>query len=98
MVSVGPGLAPLVDGALTSTLGWRSIFFVLLCTLCIGNSLFAWRLLPETRLEISNTSVSTLGYNYRRFLNSPAFLGYAIGGVRDDFTLWFCRLRTVHFR
>ena len=47
MVSVGPGLAPLAGGALSETLGWRSIF-VALCALGVVNlALVAWRL-PET--------------------------------------------------
>jgi MFS transporter, DHA1 family, multidrug resistance protein len=47
MVTLGPGAAPIVGGAMASTLGWRSIFFFL-AALGFANALFAWRLLPET--------------------------------------------------
>ncbi len=79
MVTVGPGVAPLIGGALASTLGWRSIFF-LLFALGMTNIAFTWRLLPETRVQTSNTGLPTLARNYRRLLGSPAFLGYAFGG------------------
>ena len=79
MVTVGPGVAPLVGGALASTIGWRSIF-VVLSALGAVNSLLAWRLLPETGRKASNASVATLADAYRQLLASPAFLGYAIGG------------------
>jgi MFS transporter, DHA1 family, multidrug resistance protein len=79
MVTVGPGVAPLIGGALASTLGWRSIFF-LLFALGMINIAFTWRLLPETRAQTSNTGFPTLARNYRRLLGSPAFLGYAVGG------------------
>jgi DHA1 family bicyclomycin/chloramphenicol resistance-like MFS transporter len=79
MVTVGPGVAPLIGGALASTLGWRPIFF-LLFALGMTNIAFTWRLLPETRAPTSNTGLPTLALNYRRLLGSPAFLGYAVGG------------------
>jgi DHA1 family bicyclomycin/chloramphenicol resistance-like MFS transporter len=80
MVMVGPGIAPLVGGALTSFVGWRSIF-IALCMLGVGNLVFAWRLLPETsRNKDSDTSIATWARNYRSLLASPAFIGYAIGG------------------
>jgi DHA1 family bicyclomycin/chloramphenicol resistance-like MFS transporter len=79
MVTVGPGVAPLIGGALASTLGWRPIFF-LLFALGMTNIAFTWRLLPETRAQTSNTGLPTLARNYRRLLGSPAFLGYAVGG------------------
>lgn len=79
MVTVGPGAAPLIGGALASTLGWRSIF-LLLFALGMINLAFTWRLLPETRAQSSGTDSTTLARNYRRLLGSPAFLGYAVGG------------------
>jgi DHA1 family bicyclomycin/chloramphenicol resistance-like MFS transporter len=79
MVTVGPGAAPIIGGAMASTLGWRSIFFAL-TALGLVNAFLAWRLLPETSRTPSSIKVSTLARNYGRLLRSPAFLGYAIGG------------------
>ena len=79
MVTVGPGVAPLIGSAMASTLGWRSIFF-LLCALGVSNLLFAWRLLPETGTPGSDTSAGTLARHYRQLLGSAAFLGYSVGG------------------
>ncbi len=79
MVAIGPGAAPLVGGALASTLGWRSIFFAL-ALLGVVNLLFSWRLLPESRASAATAKASNLARNYGRLLVSPAFLGYAVGG------------------
>jgi DHA1 family bicyclomycin/chloramphenicol resistance-like MFS transporter len=79
VVVIGPALAPLAGGVLSSTLGWRSIFLVLI-GLGAANILFAWRLLPETGRPTGSISVLGLGRDYKRLLSSPAFLGYAIGG------------------
>ncbi|MEO8858608.1 MAG: multidrug effflux MFS transporter [Burkholderiaceae bacterium] len=79
VTSVGPGTAPMVGGLLASTLGWRSIFY-LLCLLGVVNLLCCWKLLPETRQDASSTDVRALARNYGLLLRSPAFLGYAIGG------------------
>jgi DHA1 family bicyclomycin/chloramphenicol resistance-like MFS transporter len=79
MVVLGPGAAPLIGGALSSTLGWRSIF-VALAALGIVNLLFSWQLLPETKAPSDTSRLSGLARNYGRLLVTPAFLGYAIGG------------------
>lgn len=79
MVTLGPGLAPIVGGAMATSLGWRSIF-VLLCGLGIINVLLAWRLLPETRGPPPLAGGGSLLGKYGRLLRSPAFLGYSIGG------------------
>jgi DHA1 family bicyclomycin/chloramphenicol resistance-like MFS transporter len=79
MVTLGPGAAPIVGGAMASTLGWRSIFFFL-AALGLANALFAWRLLPETGATGASVKASALARDYRRLIASPAFLGYAIGG------------------
>jgi DHA1 family bicyclomycin/chloramphenicol resistance-like MFS transporter len=79
MVAVGPGAAPLIGGALASSLGWRSIFFAL-ALLGIVNLLFSWRLLPESKAAASTAKASSLARNYGRLLVSPSFLGYAVGG------------------
>jgi DHA1 family bicyclomycin/chloramphenicol resistance-like MFS transporter len=79
MVTLGPGAAPIVGGAMASMLGWRSIFFFL-TALGLANALLAWRLLPETAPTGASVKTSTLARDYRRLIGSPAFLGYAIGG------------------
>jgi DHA1 family bicyclomycin/chloramphenicol resistance-like MFS transporter len=81
MVTVGPGLAPILGAALAETFGWRSVLYAL-CGLGVVNFLFTWRLLPETgALDArANSSVAKLAHNYLSLLKSPAFLGYAIGG------------------
>lgn len=79
MVTVGPGVAPLVGGALAAFFGWRSIF-VALCALGAVNCLCAWRLLPETGAKLANVSGAALARNYAKLFASPAFVGYAIGG------------------
>jgi DHA1 family bicyclomycin/chloramphenicol resistance-like MFS transporter len=79
MITLGPGLAPVLGGALVATGGWRSILW-LLCGL--GGVLFVvcWRLLPETGRPKSNANLAELGRNYKRLLRSPAFIGFSIGG------------------
>ena len=79
MVAVGPGAAPLIGGALASSLGWRSIFFGL-ALLGVVNLLFSWRLLPESKAPAKPAKGNSLARNYGRLLRSPAFLGYAVGG------------------
>jgi MFS transporter, DHA1 family, multidrug resistance protein len=79
MVTVGPGVAPLVGGQLASAAGWRSIFF-LLSALGVANLVFALRLLPETRPSAAPTMAAALARDYWALLRSPAFLGYSIGG------------------
>ncbi|MCD0505941.1 multidrug effflux MFS transporter, partial [Bordetella petrii] len=79
MVTVAPGIAPIVGGALAASLGWRAVLFVL-CLLGVMNLLFAWRLLPETGAAVARVTASVLARHYRRLLGSREFLGYAIGG------------------
>ncbi len=79
MVTLGPGVAPLVGSALAGTFGWRSIFLALAAFGAV-NILLSWRLLPETAVAGSSGGTRTLLRNYAGLLRSPAFLGYAIGG------------------
>jgi DHA1 family bicyclomycin/chloramphenicol resistance-like MFS transporter len=81
MVTIGPGVAPLLGAALAATFGWRSIFYAL-TALGVVNLVFTWRLLPETGGvdARANTSVGALARHYGQLLRSPAFLGYSIGG------------------
>ncbi|MET0517300.1 MAG: multidrug effflux MFS transporter [Burkholderiaceae bacterium] len=81
MVTIGPGLAPLLGSALAATLGWRSIFYAL-SALGLAMLGLSWRLLPETGAAAhrANADARTLGRNYLSLLKSPVFLGYALGG------------------
>ncbi|MBP1850003.1 multidrug effflux MFS transporter [Rhizobium halophytocola] len=79
MTVIGPGLAPIIGGALTVTLGWRSIFVVLTAMGC-GLLLLAWRKVPETASPGQGASAREVGRNYRALVSSPVFLGFAIGG------------------
>lgn len=78
MVTVGPGMAPLIGGALVTTAGWRSILLAL-CVLGAANLLLTWRLLPETS-DGSGHDTRAVLRNYRHLIRSRAFLAYAIGG------------------
>ena len=79
MVSVGPGLAPLAGGALSETLGWRSIFLALGALGAVNLALVAWRLL-ETGHRMAGATAASLARDYLGLLRSPVFTGYAIGG------------------
>lgn len=79
MVTLGPGLAPLIGGALSEAFGWRSIFGVL-CALGATNIWLTWSRLPETGTRQAGVSTASLARDYGRLLRSPAFLGYAVGG------------------
>ncbi len=79
MVTLGPGLAPLIGGALSETYGWRSIF-VALCALGAANIWLTLRRLPETGQRRAGISAASLAREYGRLLRSPVFLGYAVGG------------------
>lgn len=79
MVVIGPGVAPLIGSGVTSTLGWRALFF-LLAGLGVVNFAFTLTLLPETRPPGRRTHLTKLASDYGGLLKSPAFLGYALGG------------------
>ncbi|WP_085933562.1 multidrug effflux MFS transporter [Enhydrobacter aerosaccus] len=79
MVVIGPGIAPLIGSAVTTTVGWRALFF-LLSGLGVVNFAFTWTLLPETRPRGRTTHLLALARDYGRLLKSPTFLGYALGG------------------
>lgn len=79
MVTIGPGVAPMVGGAVAGTIGWRAIFW-LLCGLGVANFLLTWRMVPETVKPVAGGGAAVIR-NYGRLLVSPAFLGYAVGGA-----------------
>ena len=72
--SIAPAIAPIIGGALLNTLGWRSIFWILLLWVLI---VLAWsaRNLPET-LHPSHRHVlrpGVLWRNYKNVLAEPRF-------------------------
>jgi len=72
--SIAPAIAPVIGGALLNTLGWRSIFWILLLWVLI---VLAWstRNLPET-LHPSHRHVlrpGVLWRNYKNVLAEPRF-------------------------
>ena len=81
MVTIGPGIAPILGATMAPALGWRSIFYAL-AALGLVNLFFSWKLLPETRpmLGPAQAGGRALARNYLQLLRSPRFLGYAIGG------------------
>lgn len=79
MITIGPGLAPLLGTALTAAAGWRSIFLAL-AGLGIVNLVFTWRLLPETGRPTGRVEIRSLARDYRTLLSSPSFVGFAFGG------------------
>ena len=79
MVTVGPGLAPILGEALTATLGWHSILW-LLCGLGATLAVTAWRILPETAPAAAHVDIRQLARSYAGLLRSPVFVGFALGG------------------
>jgi DHA1 family bicyclomycin/chloramphenicol resistance-like MFS transporter len=72
---IAPALAPVLGGVLLNTLGWRSIFWVLLA-LVIGLTLWSHRELPETLPKDARQSLAPRE-SWRRYLTvmrHPDFL------------------------
>ncbi|NLR97706.1 multidrug effflux MFS transporter [Rhizobium sp. P38BS-XIX] len=78
MTMAGPGLSPLIGGALAETTGWRSIF-VALTLLGVANLTLVVYLLRETPGRQGHDARQVVRY-YLQLLRSRAFLGYTIGG------------------
>ena len=79
MTMAGPGLSPLIGGAITASMGWRPVFIVLTC-LGAFNLFLAWRLMPETGTPTGRISAASVWADYRQLLGSWRFAGYALGG------------------
>ena len=97
MATAGPGVAPLVGGALAGLFGWRSIF-IALCALGALNALCAWLLLPETgaRGERQQRHAGAQHSPAPRFARLPRLCGRR--RLRDNIALCLHRLRAVHRR
>lgn len=78
MVTLAPGIGPLVGGAVANTAGWRALL-ALLCVVGVVNFILTWKLLPETGRPSRNAGKGLLR-SYWYMARSPAFLGFAIGG------------------
>ncbi|MFG1210488.1 multidrug effflux MFS transporter [Xanthobacter flavus] len=78
MITVGPGLAPLVGGLLADAAGWRSIFLAM-TLLGLANLLLTWRLLPETGQAGEGDAIGLME-SYGQLLRAPTFWAYAVGG------------------
>ena len=72
---VAPAIAPVLGGVLLNTLGWRSIFGLLL-VLTIATLVWSWRSLPETLPLAARQPLHprALWRNYRSVISKPAFL------------------------
>jgi DHA1 family bicyclomycin/chloramphenicol resistance-like MFS transporter len=79
MVTLGPGVAPLLGSLLELTLGWRAILYFLFAFGAV-NLLFALWLLPETGRPAARGGGTSLSRHYFGLLVSRRFLGLAIGG------------------
>lgn len=79
MMMIGPGLAPLVGGAVAALFGWRAIFAVL-AMLGALTLVLTWRLLPETGKPTGVMSPKVMLDDYRRLLKSPVYVGFTLGG------------------
>lgn len=81
VMGVTPLLAPVLGGWMGVHLGWRAIFWLMLCYGLLGFAAVAWGL-PEThdtRHEPPLRLGRTLA-DYAGLLASPAFLGYSLAG------------------
>lgn len=85
VLTVSPGIAPVIGGWITTFAGWRAIF-ALLVAMGLVTILLAFRLLPETRgghvsARPADAPRPNLLASYRRLLLQPAFLGYSLAGA-----------------
>ncbi|RZI58940.1 MAG: Bcr/CflA family efflux MFS transporter [Rubrivivax sp.] len=79
IVTIAPGIAPIIGAAMAPALGWRSIL-IALTVLGVAAMLVAWRQLPETGRHAQAQDLRSLAHAYAGLLRSPAFLGYSVGG------------------
>ena len=72
---LAPAIAPVVGGILLNTLGWRSIFGLLL-VLTLATLVWSWRALPETLAPAARQPLHprALWRNYRSVIARPEFL------------------------
>jgi len=73
--AVSPAIAPILGGALATTLGWRSIFYFM-CIIALLLLLMTWKLLPETLRPEKRQSLhpAHLLAGYKSMLGSLPFV------------------------
>ncbi|MDB5801949.1 MAG: putative transporter [Rhodocyclales bacterium] len=73
--AVSPAIAPIIGGAIATTLGWRAVFFFL-CAVALALLLMTWKLLPETLPPEKRQSLhpAHLLAGYRSMLGSLPFV------------------------
>lgn len=79
IVTVVPGIVPIVGAAMAPALGWRSIL-IALTALGVVAMAVAWRHLPETGRPAQAQDLRSLARAYTGLLRSPVFVGYSVGG------------------
>jgi MFS transporter, DHA1 family, multidrug resistance protein len=96
VLTVSPGVAPVVGGWVATLAGWRAIFVLLVVMGLVTIALAFW-LLPETRKPgargagtpgMADVSRPGLLASYGRLLRQPAFLGYSIAGACATSTMY----------
>lgn len=78
MVTLGPGLSPILGGLLAELSGWRLIFVVLSVLGFIN--LFLIFVYISNNSTKRPSSARVVLENYKKLVISPKFLGYTIGG------------------
>jgi DHA1 family bicyclomycin/chloramphenicol resistance-like MFS transporter len=73
--AVSPAIAPILGGALATTLSWRAIFYFL-CVVALSLLLMTWKLLPETLMPEKRQSLhpAHLLAGYKSMLGSLPFV------------------------
>ena len=79
MMTVGPGLAPIIGSSLVSAFGWRSVF-VALAALGLFTLACVWLKVTETGRPTGEVGFRPVIRDYGVLLRSRAFMGYAVGG------------------
>lgn len=73
--AVAPAVAPIIGGAISTTLGWRAVF-LFLCVVALALLVMTWKLLPETLPPEKRQSLhpAHLLIGYRSILGSLPFV------------------------
>jgi DHA1 family bicyclomycin/chloramphenicol resistance-like MFS transporter len=79
MITIGPGLAPLLGSGLSEAFGWRSIFLFLSALGCF-TVVLTWKNLRETGTATQRMDLRSLVGDYLSLLRSHRFMGISIGG------------------
>jgi MFS transporter, DHA1 family, multidrug resistance protein len=81
VMAIGPMLAPSIGGVLTDTIGWRSIFVILL-GLGILVLFVVKQFLPETRLQNQHNATTVQSFQvFASLLKSRTFMAYGLNAA-----------------